>query len=171
MAANDVSSSEKAKAKANDLLAYSQRQVDRVVHPTTRQKAYDYVHDLAIEKPVLFSFVAFQLTLSLAPVLLFAGFAATTLVVSLLSGLLFSLFWIGIALLLLVPTLFLTFSIALLLWVWAAAAFFTGRWVYARLPFGVEDDGKLVKKLPNGDRQVIFEKTPDIKEEAAKVKD
>lgn len=54
-----MSSSEKAKAKANDLLAYSQRQVDRVVHPTTRQKAYDYVHDLAIEKPVLFVSLAF----------------------------------------------------------------------------------------------------------------
>lgn len=77
----------------------------------------------------------------------------------------------GIATLILVPTLFLTFSIALLFWAWAAATYFAGRWVYTRLPFGVEEDGKMVAKLPNGDRKVIFEKTPDIKAEAAKVKE
>ncbi|KAI1774460.1 hypothetical protein F4818DRAFT_442605 [Hypoxylon cercidicola] len=171
MAIDDTSSSAKAKARANDLLVYSQKQVDRVVSPPTRQKAYDYVRGLAIEKPVLFSFIAFQLTLSLAPVLLFAGFVTTTLAVSLISALMFSLFWIGIATLVLVPTLFLTFSIALFLWAWAATTYFAGRWVYARLPLGVEGDGKVVAKMPNGDRKVIFEKTPDIRAGAAEVKE
>ncbi|KAI4862844.1 hypothetical protein F4820DRAFT_396915 [Hypoxylon rubiginosum] len=171
MAADDVPTSSKAKARANDLLVYSQKQVDRVVSPPTRQKAYDYVRGLAIERPVLLSFILFQLSLSLAPLLLFAGFVTTTLAVSLISALMFSLFWMGIATLILVPTLFLTFSIALLFWAWAAATYFAGRWVYTRLPFGVEEDGKMVAKLPNGDRKVIFEKTPDIKAEAAKVKE
>ncbi|KAI6081985.1 hypothetical protein F4821DRAFT_15004 [Hypoxylon rubiginosum] len=171
MAVENVSSSDKAKSRANDLLVYSQKQVDRVVSPPTRQKAYDYVRTLANERPVLLSFVVFQLALSLAPTLLFAGFVTTTLAVSLISALMFSLFWMGIATLVLVPTLFFTFSIALLLWAWAAATFFAGRWVYARLPFGVEQDGKVVAKMYNGDRKVIFEKTPDIKAGVAEVKE
>ncbi|KAI0160076.1 hypothetical protein GGR52DRAFT_177398 [Hypoxylon sp. FL1284] len=171
MAANDSSTSSKAKATASDLLVYGQKQVDRVVSPPTRQKAYDYVRGLAVERPVLLSFVLFQLTLSLAPLLFFASFVTTTLAVSLISALMFSLFWIGIATLVLVPTLFLTFSVALLFWAWAAATFFAGRWVYARLPFGIEEDGKVVASFPNGDRKVIFEKKPDIKAGVAEVKE
>ncbi|KAI1138419.1 hypothetical protein F5Y05DRAFT_38879 [Hypoxylon sp. FL0543] len=155
MAPDNVSSS--AKARANDLIAYGQRQVDRVVSPPTRQKAYDRVYSLATEKPVLFSFIAFQLTLSLAPLLLFAGFAATTTAVSLISAVMFSLFWIGVAMLVLVPTLFITSSIALLLWLWAAATFFAGRWAYDRLRSGIDGDSKLVTNGTSG-KKVIFGK-------------
>lgn len=177
MADDDKSSSSraKAKAKANELLAYGQRQVDRVVSPPTRQKAYDRVHDFATEKPVLFSFVAFQSALSLAPVLLFAGFAMTTIAISLISAVIFSLFWIGVATFFLVPTLFITFSIALLVWAWAAATFFAGRWVYERLPFGFDSDGKIVAN--NNGKKIIFEKKDgdgsdfNIKAEAAEVKE
>ncbi|KAI1767983.1 hypothetical protein GGR53DRAFT_54148 [Hypoxylon sp. FL1150] len=171
MGAENVSSGDKAKARANDLLVYSQKQVDRVVSPPTRQKAYDYVRTLAKERPVLLSFLVFQLALSLAPTLLFAGFVTTTLAVSLITALMFSLFWLGIATLVLVPTLFFTFSVALLLWAWAAATYLGGRWVYARLPLGVEEDGKVVAKMTNGDRKVIFEKTPDIKAVVTEVKE
>ncbi|OTA52463.1 hypothetical protein K449DRAFT_440749 [Hypoxylon sp. EC38] len=176
MSTDNVSSSAKAKAKANDLIAYGQRQVDRVVSPPTRQKVYDGVYNLATEKPVLFSFAAFQLTLSLAPVLLFAGFAATTIAVSLISAILFSLFWIGIATLFLVPTLFITFSIALLLWLWAAATFFAGRWAYERLPFGMDGESKVVTNGTSG-KKVIFEKKDgnsadfNIKAEAAEAQE
>lgn len=51
MAVDDLSSS--AKARASDLIAYGQRQVDRVVSPPTRQKAYDRVYDLSTERPIL----------------------------------------------------------------------------------------------------------------------
>ncbi|KAI0828758.1 hypothetical protein F5Y06DRAFT_283035 [Hypoxylon sp. FL0890] len=155
MAPDNVSSS--AKARANDLITYGQRQVDRVVSPPTRQKAYDRVYGMASEKPILFSFIVFQLTLSLAPILLFAGFASTTVAVSLISAVLFSLFWIGIATLFLVPTLFITFSIALLLWLWAAATFFAARWAYERLPFSIDGDSKVVTNGTSG-KKVIFEK-------------
>ncbi|KAI0095893.1 hypothetical protein F4814DRAFT_435317 [Daldinia grandis] len=159
MAANDVSVS--ARARANKLLAYSQHHVDRVVSPPTRQKAYDWVYDLATEKPILFSFVAFQFTLCLAPLLLFAGFAATTIAVSLISAILFSLFWIGVATLFLVPTLCLTFTIALLLWAWAAATFFAGRWAYNRLPFSVDGHGRVVAH-ESSEKRIIFDKKDDI---------
>ncbi|KAI1377051.1 hypothetical protein F4677DRAFT_66020 [Hypoxylon crocopeplum] len=177
MAVGDVSPG--AKARANELIAYGQRQVDRVVSPPSRQKAYDWVHDLSTERPILFSFIAFQLVLSLTPLLLFAGFATTTLAVSLISAVLFSVFWIGIATLFLVPALFITFSIALLLWAWCAATFFASRWVYSKLLFGVDGDGD-GNILTNGigGKKVIFEKKEDgdgtgfdIKAEAAEVKE
>ncbi|KAI0381238.1 hypothetical protein F5Y04DRAFT_86485 [Hypomontagnella monticulosa] len=173
MAANNYSST--AKAKAGELFAYSQRQVDRVVSPPTRQKAYDWGHGLATEKPLLFSFLAFQATLSLAPLLLFVGFASTTIAVSLISAVMFSLFWIGVAMFLLVPTLFISFTIALFLWAWAAGTFFAGRWVYERLPFSIDGDGKVVST--KGGKKIIFEKKDidgagaNIKAEAAEVKE
>ncbi|KAI1090817.1 hypothetical protein F5B19DRAFT_303181 [Rostrohypoxylon terebratum] len=175
MAGGDDSSSARAKAKANELLAYGQRQVDRVASPPTRQKAYDRVHDFATEKPVLFSFVAFQSALSLAPILLFTGFAVTTIAVSLISAVVFSFFWIGIATFFLVPTLFITFSIASLVWAWAVVAFFAGRWVYERLPFGFDSDGKIVAN--NNGKKIIFDKKDGdgidvgIKAEAVEVKE
>ncbi|KAI1390465.1 uncharacterized protein F4822DRAFT_426313 [Hypoxylon trugodes] len=175
MATDDISS--RTRSRANDLLVYGQRQVDRVVSPPTRQKAYNWVYDFSIEKPILSSFVAFQLALSLAPILLFAGFATTTIAVSLISALLFSLFWIGIATLFLVPTLFITFSIALFFWAWAAATFFAGRYVYGRLSSGADGDGKVVAN--SGEKKIIFEKKNgknndadfDAKAEATEVKE
>ncbi|KAI2470795.1 hypothetical protein F4781DRAFT_158137 [Annulohypoxylon bovei var. microspora] len=175
MAGDDTSSSARAKAKANELLAYGQHHINRVISPPTRQKAYDRVHDFATEKPVLFSFVAFQFTLSLAPLLLFASFAMTTVAVSLISAVVFSLFWIGVAALFLVPTLLISFSIALLLWAWAAATFFAGRWAYERLPYILDSDGKVVAN--SGGKKIIFEKKDgdstdfDIKTEVTEVKE
>ncbi|KAI8957285.1 hypothetical protein F5Y11DRAFT_360972 [Daldinia sp. FL1419] len=174
MAVNDVSSS--AKARANELLTYGQRHVDRVVSPPTRQKAYDWVRNFSTDKPVLFSFVAFQFILCLTPLLLFAGFAATTIAVSLITAVLFSLFWIGIATLFLVPTLCLTFTVALLLWAWAAATFFAGRWAYDKLPFSIDGDGKIATR-DNGGKKIIFDKKNDdgvdfdVKAEAVEVKE
>ncbi|KAI1475355.1 hypothetical protein F4774DRAFT_297797 [Daldinia eschscholtzii] len=174
MAVNDISLS--ARARANELLAYSKSHVDRVVSPPTRQKAYDWVYDLSTERPVLFSFVAFQVTLSLAPLLLFTGFAATTIAVSLISAVLFSLFWIGVATLFLVPTLCLAFTVSTLLWAWAVATFFTLRWAYQRLPFSVDRDGRIVTH-DSGGKKIIFDKKDgtgpdfDVKAEVVEAKE
>ncbi|KAI5865226.1 hypothetical protein GGS23DRAFT_594771 [Durotheca rogersii] len=155
MAAGNVVSSA-AKSKAGELLAYGQRQVDRVVSPFTRQQAYDWVRRLAIERPILFSFVSFQLFLSAVPLFLFISFATSTVAFALVAAVVFILFWVGVATLFLVPTLFLTFSVALLLWTWSAAAFFSGRWIYSRLPSS--PDGKAGGvKLTNGVKKVKTE--------------
>lgn len=77
----------------------------------------------------------------------------------------------------LVPTLFLSCGIALLLWAWAAGTFLAGRWVYERLPFSFDGDGKVVST--KGGKKIIFEKKDtngagagvDIKAEAAEVKE
>lgn len=44
----------KSKADVNGMLAYGQRQVDRVVSAPTRQKAYDATTNFAQERPMTF---------------------------------------------------------------------------------------------------------------------
>jgi hypothetical protein len=62
--------------------------------------------------------------------------------------LLFSLFWIGVALLVLVPTLFITVSLGLVVWIWAVTSFLVARWIYNIVPINVR--GKAEAKIPNG---------------------
>jgi hypothetical protein len=76
------------------------------------------------------TFVLIQTLLSFTPVALFFAFALGTLALSFITALLFSLFWIGIALFVLVPTLFITVSLGIVLWVWAVSSFLVARWVY-----------------------------------------
>ncbi|KAH9884280.1 hypothetical protein F4778DRAFT_774736 [Xylariomycetidae sp. FL2044] len=180
--------SDRAKTKAQEAMAYSQRQVDRVVSPPTRQKAYDSTAAFATERPIFFSFLLAQVLFCFLPLLFFFGFAASTAFVSLLSAVVFTLFLVGLATLSLVPALFVASGLALLVWVWAVATFLAGRWVYHMLPEGLRSDLKL--RMPNG-KEVIFQKeqpngvdnskksetgnaadlTDDIKAEAAEVRD
>jgi hypothetical protein len=53
-----------------------------------------------------------------------------------------------------VPTLFVTVSLALGLWVWGLTTFFVVRWAYGVLPVGVKSEEVVV----NG-RKVVFGKT------------
>lgn len=79
--------------------------------------------------------------------------------------------------LVLVPALFVAFSVAVLVWLWAAATFLVGRWVYNRLPVSVRGDVRV--GAPNG-KQVIFQKERgggvefdkvDAQSEAAEIKE
>jgi hypothetical protein len=95
----------------------------------------------------------------------------------------FTVFWAGLATLVLVPTLFLAFGLAVLVWLWAASTFVIGHWAYNALPVSVRGDMHV--KMPNG-KQVIFQKDRqqqskkngvsgfdniDIKSETAEVKE
>ncbi|KAI1330191.1 hypothetical protein F5Y16DRAFT_48922 [Xylariaceae sp. FL0255] len=122
----------KARARAQDLLAYSQRQVDRVVSPPTRQRLLESITAFAARRPILSVLIATQLFFSAAPILLFLSFSLATLAFALLSAAAFSLFWIGVALLFLVPTLAVTGFLGLIAWVWVLAAYVAGRWAYDR---------------------------------------
>jgi hypothetical protein len=77
--------------------------------------------------------------------------------------------------LLLVPTLFFTSGLAILVWLWAVGTYFIARAIYNRLPVNVR--GAMQVKMPGG-KQVIFHKdSPSgngfdtIKAEAAEVRD
>jgi hypothetical protein len=86
------------------------------------------------------SFLVAQALLASIPLLLFATFSLSTLLFALGAALIFSLFWIGTALLVLVSTLLLTSSLAVLVWAWAVGSFLLARSIYQRAPFGVNGE-------------------------------
>ncbi|KAM0199451.1 hypothetical protein ACHAPA_005023 [Fusarium lateritium] len=131
--------------KASGFIAYARNSVDRVVPPSSRQQAYDNAISFASSRPVLFSFIVSQLLLCLLPLLIFLTFSLSTIVFVLGVAAVFALFWIGVALLILVPTLVLTSSIAVLIWGWAVGSFVIARWLYMHSPVGVQN-GEVVKK-------------------------
>lgn len=97
-----------------------------------------------------------QAVLSFTPLALFVSFAAGTVSLALITALLFSLFWLGAALLVLIPTLFVTVSLALGLWAWAVASFVVARWAYNLIPVSVR--GGVEVGMPNG-KTVTVSKT------------
>ncbi|KAK2027957.1 hypothetical protein LX32DRAFT_417139 [Colletotrichum zoysiae] len=143
---NDIRAA--AKGNAAGVYAYSQRQIDRVVSQDTRQKAYGSAYNLAQDQPFLFAFLLAQFIFSFLPILVFVSFAASTVAFAFGAAVVFSLFWIGVALLVLVPTLFFTCSIAVLVWVWAAGSFVVAKRLYDMSP--IRATGDLELHVPNG---------------------
>jgi len=139
--------------RASGIFARVQSLVDRVVSPESRGKFYSNVNTFAHEQPFLFTFLALQLLLSFTPLALFLSFTIGVLALSLITAALFSLFWIGVALLILVPTLFITVSLGILIWIWAVSSFLVARWVYNVVPVNVR--GKAEVGLPNGKKGVV----------------
>ncbi|RKL41213.1 hypothetical protein BFJ72_g5641 [Fusarium proliferatum] len=152
--------SETARDNASGFIAYARSSVDRVVPPNSRQKAYDNTASFASSRPILFvrfsltayqpsltrqSFIVSQLLLSFLPLLIFLTFSLSTIVFALGAAIVFALFWIGVALLVLVPALLVTSSIAVLVWGWAIGSFIIARWLYNHLPVGVQNN-EVVKK-------------------------
>jgi hypothetical protein len=86
------------------------------------------------------SFIVSQLLLSFLPLLLFTTFALSTVAFSLGAAVVFALFWISVAFMLLVPTLLVTSSIAVLVWGWAVGSFLVARWLYRHAPVAVQGD-------------------------------
>ncbi|KAG5748581.1 hypothetical protein H9Q69_010675 [Fusarium xylarioides] len=136
---------ETARDNASGFIAYARSSVDRVVPPNSRQKAYDNTASFASSRPILFSFIVSQLLLSFLPLLIFLTFSLSTIVFALGAAIVFALFWIGVALLVLVPALLVTCSIAVLVWGWAIGSFIIARWLYNHSPVGVQNN-EVVKK-------------------------
>ncbi|PTB63422.1 hypothetical protein BBK36DRAFT_1098351, partial [Trichoderma citrinoviride] len=82
------------------------------------------------------SFTAVQLLFSLLPLTLFLSFALSTLLLALAAAFAFALFWIGVASLFLVPTLFITSSFAALCWGASVGGFVFVRKLYHYAPAG-----------------------------------
>ncbi|KAM0273501.1 hypothetical protein ACHAQH_008326 [Verticillium albo-atrum] len=123
---------------ARGVYAFSQRQLNRAVSPSTRQQAYTSASDFARERPLLFAFLIAQLIFSFLPVVIFATFALSTVAFALGAALIFALFWIGVALLVLVPTLFLTSSVGVVVWIWAAGSFVVAKKLWQVAPSSIK---------------------------------
>ncbi|RFU81811.1 kinase [Trichoderma arundinaceum] len=121
----------------SSMYSYAHRSLDYIIPPSTRQSAYDATSTFASNQPILFSFTAFQVLFSLLPILLFLSFALSTFLLALFAAFIFALFWIGVASLFLVPTLFITSSLALLCWGSSVGSFVVVRWLYHHAPAGV----------------------------------
>ncbi|PKS11082.1 hypothetical protein jhhlp_002843 [Lomentospora prolificans] len=120
--------------RASGLVAFLTRQLNRVVSPDTRQMAYNAIYGFAQERPLLASFLFTQLLFSFIPILVFGAFVLSTIAFSFGIALVFTLFWAGVALLVLIPTLLLTSSLAVMAYIWAVSSFFIARQVYAWIP-------------------------------------
>jgi hypothetical protein len=102
------------------------------------------------------SFIALLIALSLPPILLFTIFVLSTLLLTLGAAILFTLFWTGVALFLLVPSLFVAGGCAIFLWTWAVGSFIAARWLARQTGFDFgfgsssEAQGQVVKT--NGER-------------------
>ncbi|KAF4624459.1 hypothetical protein G7Y89_g13710 [Cudoniella acicularis] len=117
-------------ARTSGTIGYAQSLLDRVVSPSTRQNMYNTILTFSQEKPLLASFIFTHLLFSLTPLLLFASFSLGVFLLAAISALLFSLFWIGLALAVLVPTLFVTVGLGVLVWVWAVGSWLVGQWCW-----------------------------------------
>jgi hypothetical protein len=60
--------------------------------------------------------------------------------------------------LLLIPTLFITISLGIAVWVWAVSSFLVARWIWNILPVSVRGNTEVV--LPNG-KKAVFTKSGD----------
>ncbi|KAM0254586.1 hypothetical protein ACHAQJ_006621 [Trichoderma viride] len=117
--------------------SYAHRSLDSVIPPSSRQRAHDATSSFASDQPILFSFIAFQVLFSLLPLLLFLSFALSTFLLTLCAAVIFTLFWIGVASLFLIPTLFITSFLAVLCWGSSVGSFVIARWLYHHAPVGV----------------------------------
>ncbi|KAM0323865.1 hypothetical protein ACHAQA_008445 [Verticillium albo-atrum] len=150
---------QRTQESARGVYAFGQRQLDRAVSPTTRQQAYTSAADFAQERPLLFAFLTAQLIFSFLPLVIFATFALSTVAFALGAALIFALFWIGVALLVLVPTLFLTSSIGVIVWLWAAGSFVVAKKLWQVAPSSVK--GSQHGSTTNGERTgVVLKEEP-----------
>ncbi|SPN98728.1 uncharacterized protein DNG_01773 [Cephalotrichum gorgonifer] len=144
-----------ASRAASRILAFLQGVVNRIVSADTRQMTYARVVRFSTESPILASFIFAQVLFSFIPFLIFLTFTISTALFALSAAVVFSLFWLGIGLIVLAPTLLLTSSIAVAVFAWALCSYFFVRQVSGWLPRleGTPWERRVVAPAPvNGER-------------------
>ncbi|KAL6799495.1 hypothetical protein GGI42DRAFT_56485 [Trichoderma sp. SZMC 28013] len=137
--------------------SYAQGSLNSLVPPSSRQRAYDAASTFASNQPILFSFTVFQALFALLPLLLFFSFALSTILLALSAAFAFAFFWIGIACLFLIPTLFITASLALLCWGTSVGSFVVARKLYHYAPAAIHHDRNDTKSPASDDTLVVPE--------------
>ncbi|KAL9102990.1 MAG: hypothetical protein Q9163_001910 [Psora crenata] len=106
--------------------------LDRIISPETRSKVAAWISKFAAERPMLSSFIASHIAITGFPLGLFvimtisiAIFAIlTALILALLGAVLFIVFSVGVALIFLLPILFITTATATFIWLWGMGAYY-----------------------------------------------
>lgn len=130
--------------RTSGIMARMEQLKNQVVDSATRQKNIASVKNFAYERPLFFLFIATHLLLSTAPILIFLSFATSTVVFSLTAAILFSLFWIASATVVLATALFVSISTGMTIWAWIAGAITIMKWAYAKF---LAADRELSEKL------------------------
>ncbi|KAK3366155.1 hypothetical protein B0T24DRAFT_638124 [Lasiosphaeria ovina] len=95
------------------------------------------------------TFILSEVIFCIIPVLVFLAFAGSVFFVAIGAALVFTLFLSGLALLLLVPALFLASAVAATVSVWAVGSFLVAQWLYNVLQQG-ETTSTLETKIDGG---------------------
>ncbi|KAL8987783.1 MAG: hypothetical protein Q9169_008652, partial [Polycauliona sp. 2 TL-2023] len=110
--------------------------LDRIMPPERRNELMAKVSKFATEKPAMASFILSHLALSGVPMGLFIIMTITVvvfsiivaLILALLAAVLFSVACVGFALVILLPTLFITTAAASFIWLWGMGAYYILKW-------------------------------------------
>ena len=118
------------------LLNAGQGWLDRFFPPEKREQVKSKIAKFATEKPKLAAFLLSQVALSAGPLALFIFMSLAVLIFALLAGiiigvvgaLLFTVFCVGVALIILLPTLFMTTFAACFIFLWGLGAYYILKW-------------------------------------------
>ncbi|KAF2474100.1 uncharacterized protein BDR25DRAFT_280824 [Lindgomyces ingoldianus] len=113
-----------------------QNVLDRIFPPEKRAEVFAKLQAFAINNPKLAAFLTTQIVLTGFPLLLFVAFTLTiflfslivALVLGLLAAVLFTVFMVGVALLVVLPTVFMTTFSASFLFLWGLGGYYILKW-------------------------------------------
>ncbi|KAF2738563.1 hypothetical protein EJ04DRAFT_412966, partial [Polyplosphaeria fusca] len=110
--------------------------LNRVFPPEQRAETLNKLQQFAINNPKLAVFLTTQIALTGLPILLFLTFSVTVflfsliaaLLIGLIAAVLFTAFMVGVALLVLLPTVFLTTFGATFIFLWGLGGYYILKW-------------------------------------------
>ncbi|KAF3903850.1 hypothetical protein ABW20_dc0101247 [Dactylellina cionopaga] len=103
--------------------------LDRIASPQIRQQIYNTVFRFCYQRPVLSSFLAIQVIFAVLPLICFIGFTTCAVLFFTAIALGVSVFWVGIAAVILFWTLVITFTLAATAWLYLAFCLASIRWL------------------------------------------
>jgi Promethin len=134
----------------NNLLNTGMGFLDRWFPPEKREELKNKIIKFASERPKFAAFLLSQIALSGIPLALFVLMSITVLVFALLAGLLvgvlgavlFTVFCVGLALIILLPTLFITTFAGTFIFLWGLGAYYIVKWFNQKEIPGIHTDAK-----------------------------
>ncbi|MCJ1479730.1 hypothetical protein MMC13_008416 [Lambiella insularis] len=135
---------------ASGFLNGGQNLLDRFFPPERRAELSAKLNKFATEKPMFASFLLSQIALSGIPIALFVVMTigvfvfalVAALVIGVLGALLFTAFCVGVALLVLLPVLFITTFAGAFIWLWGVGTYYILKWFNQKDIPGVHKDAK-----------------------------
>ncbi|KAL8939748.1 MAG: hypothetical protein Q9216_003192 [Gyalolechia sp. 2 TL-2023] len=150
----------------NGMLNKGSDWLDSIFPPEKRNELMAKISKFATEKPMMASFMLSHLALSGVPMGLFIIMTITVvifsiivaLILAVLAAVLFSVACVGFALIILIPTLFITTAAASFIWLWGLGAYYILKWFNKKeipgvhKPMGEGMDGGLGLDALTGDK-------------------